>query len=271
MTAGICYVGFSPHFIHLAAVSAYTLRKQHYDGPITILTDVPNYLPALERDGGVTCTMSPIPHRRAVRAPAYYIKSLLPEISPYESTLFLDADTLVDGDISPLLQAESSDAILLAKHPDGRVQDSGRAKQRLESLVERGQLHPSRLKLFITQNAWAINSGMISFTRKLRMPSKRWQDTTLLLDNHVLHDELALQIIYPDYPHVLVGTEYNRLINREPTAKTAIVWHYTNKYIGLGRAAALYCETLTEMWDKDWAGCRGWYEGDIDMLRPFTG
>lgn len=261
---GVCYVGFSPVFLEICSISIFTLRKW-YDGPVTIFTDSADYLPQLAKDGRVNLTAPPTPHSRAKAAPAYYIKSCLPDITPYDSTLFLDADTLIDDDLGPLLQSPKDDTILLAKHPDGRVQDSGRAKARLESAVERGQLHPKRLQKLIDQNAWAINSGMISFTRKLRL-TKRWQELTLLFDNHVLHDELALQLIYPNHPHVLVDGRYNRLINREPHAKDAAVWHYTNKYLGLGRAATLYCETLAEMLDRDWAGCRSWCHHDRELL-----
>lgn len=261
---GVCYVGFSRKYLETVAVSVFTLRKW-FDGPVTVFTDVPDYLPELSKDGRVNLELAPTPHERAKAAPAFYVKSCIPDVSPYDSTLLLDADTLVDGDLGPLLQSPKADTVVLAKHPSGRV-GSGPSQAKVQTAVERGLVHPAQLQRLMKTNPWGINSGVVSFTKRVTL-AKRWQQLTLVFDRHFIHDELALQLIYPYHPHVLVGAEYNRLVICEPTAAKSVIWHYASGYLGLGRAAELWCNSVTEMYDRDWGGTRSWFDGDIELLR----
>src|SRR6185369_5880663 len=91
-------------------VSVWSLRK-HYDGPITIYTTQPE-----SHEIGRLCAADErldIEHRTVAQEPARKNSTFLTKLKilphvPYETTLYLDADTLVVGSPSALFDLEPS-------------------------------------------------------------------------------------------------------------------------------------------------------------------
>lgn len=105
MNRGIVYIATGdPYYLLLTAASIISLRDTGYRGPITVFSD----LPARRlRSLGVHVTKVSPPQN--ARKPSRWVKTQLAKLTPYQQTLFLDADTVVHKPFTLLWNA-------LAKH-----------------------------------------------------------------------------------------------------------------------------------------------------------
>jgi hypothetical protein len=94
MNQGAIYVAFGPEYVSEALVSAASLKRNMPDLPVTLFCDGDVACPYVDqvvraaRDDAFPGCAAKIPHIAA---------------SPYDRTLFLDSDTYVCGDLTPLL------------------------------------------------------------------------------------------------------------------------------------------------------------------------
>ena len=99
-----CATGPNPSSLFQTGFSAASLRR-FYDGPITLLTDFP------PKATTKLCESLRIDVRRLFLGTddpfrSRYLKTQLAQLTPYERTIFLDADTLVLKPIDALFQHE---------------------------------------------------------------------------------------------------------------------------------------------------------------------
>lgn len=241
MTKGVVYVVVGNKHTDLFESSLWTLLK-HWDGGIAVLTD--NVAPLSRFSSVVALIQVPLP---ALKNPAFTIKSWVPRLSPFDQTIFLDADTLVDGDLTPLLPLE--DELVLTCHPKS-TQDS----DRLKLLVTGGYAHPDVISRLIVTKRPSVNTGVFAVPKTSKV-GPEWERVSPLLDTQYSKDETALQLLLGKYPHRWAGTEFNRMPWEEPHTPSAIVWHTILRYYGMGRAAELWANTQVEIARANWCGC----------------
>ena len=74
---------------------------------------------------------------------------------------------------------------------------------------------------------------------------------------HRIADELAMQALYPDYPHVLVTDAWNwsPIYGEEPDPK---IMHSPGNRVTLGQMRQPWLAHFREVWENDIASVRQW-------------
>lgn len=208
------------------AVSLRSLR-QHWQGPVAIVvgcTESHYIAERMARDhawGGLEIVRWDAPRQRNA---GYANKAELPKFSPFQQTAFLDADTLVVGDIEPIFpQAEGE--LVLTQFCEW-VSTGRRIAKRVEAW--RGVAEPDVNRML--RQPWpAINTGVIGFD-KLAPFTLRWRE---LCQRRLafICDEIAMQLLFPDFRHRILPQHYNASPTfspeqwRQPGNTSAVIWH----------------------------------------------
>lgn len=204
MSKGVIYLfmGGSSYAPRLA-ISLFSLR-QYYDGPISILNPNDASRPYAEKIAGderIRATVHPIEPTPARRHAHYVTKANLPKLSPYDESLFIDADTTVHGPMDEMFP--TGPEIVLTQWSNwistGRMM-SGRIR-RWES--QRPDLTaPQLAKPFP-----AVNTGVMGLPRTHAL-YEEW-DRLCRVHPIFIADEVAMQILYPTGDHRLLSDLYN--------------------------------------------------------------
>lgn len=115
MDKGVLYVAVKDKlYVEFCHISIHSLRQSGYTGPICVITDMPE---AKIRDdvGYKIIPQTPYDPIWSSRN----IKTQLHKYTPFETTLFLDCDTLVLNDISSIWKYADSNTLCMSKdyHP----------------------------------------------------------------------------------------------------------------------------------------------------------
>ena len=171
---GVLYLlNWGNSFLTRLAVSLYSLR-QHYDGPATVLGSTGGEVdfPLLEQicnDFGTDLIKFETPGKGRVNS--LPIKARLHELTPYDRTLYLDADTVVRAPIDELFDAIGKHCGLVAvQQADWRC--GGKIRRRLSPYVDAGILSRP------PDNFPAINTGVFGFDRTHEV-FEVWHDTVI--------------------------------------------------------------------------------------------
>jgi hypothetical protein len=254
MTTGIAYLLTSVQLAARLVVSLYTLR-QWYDGPVTVFTTrkESHELGALLSNSELR-----VEHHRIVELPgeswgsSVATKPLIFEQSPYESTLLLDADTMIVGSLTELLEHVGDHELTVTtcglrtdeyNQPaffdnwrslaGGRGDIFGIAKL-LDCLEERPQ--------------WKINSGVVGAHRQAKILAE-WPALSRLGQDLPTPEEVALQLLLLRYPHQVLGWKYNCFPFSHPHAEDVRIFHFC--------ATTHLCHPITQgIWLPVYRECR---------------
>lgn len=92
MKRGVVYIAMgAPEHAAYSAASILSLHDFGYKGPISVFTDLPLYFDKLKREN-VEVVQVNVP--KGFQRPSRWVKTRLAQLSPYEETLYLDADTV---------------------------------------------------------------------------------------------------------------------------------------------------------------------------------
>ena len=194
-----------------AIVSLYSLRK-HWDGPITFYVENPYPKEFDEVLKYFNCT---IVHNE--ERPDYKTlvrKNSLFENPPYDRTLWVDADVIVNGKIDKMFDY-LDDYDFAIPHFAGWISSGNSLTKRINKF--KGIASEHHIKEALNDHP-AINTGVLSF-RKSEKWSKFVRDWTELADKGAkqrifIPDEVACQILYPSMKewgltHFIAPTDYN--------------------------------------------------------------
>lgn len=250
MTRGVIFHTMAVrHFVRLV-VALNELRK-HYDGPVIVYHDdrardsVWKRL-ALEKTFGDIKFLQFIPQNHGQKNSHYATKPLVAKMSPFDETIFFDADTLVVGSIDELWCSNFPD-----DHNDMII-------TQFSTWVSTGNLMSSRIhswekyaksevERMLSSVFPAINTGVYSFKRDT-VALQAWEEMTLRRGTVFMCDELAMQLIFPDYKITVVSDEYNASpIYIERPDEEVKIWHFHGaKHLANEKAIDLWLPCFEE-------------------------
>jgi hypothetical protein len=214
--------------------SLFTLKK-HWQGPIALVTDSE---PPAKIAAELQVIKAEIPPSKS-----WYVgRTYLSDLSPFDRFLSLDSDTLVFGDVSPMIPTDErivvtpwADLLPVDSEYDGRAAQLRRmASVRFYELVDRGIMHPSHYDALLASGVQIANTGVLGLYKGLPF-AEEWRYLSDLmvepLQGRVVDDERALQLLILDgIPHRWETDRYNRLCSeyrrRRPNPDDTVVWHY---------------------------------------------
>ena len=192
---GIVYRLSGVSYAELLAVSLWSLRK-HCDLPATIfVTDGQCALAAnrLADDKRLRCKVELAEMPDVRRHASYVLKPRLTAESPYDQTIFLDADTVVTGPLdelftAPLAITRFCDWVSTGRIISGRIRQWTGLSPMVDGLVERS----------CAVEYPAINTGVFAWHKDFPgLPA--WRRLTREGWKRSFTDELAMQLLFPEW------------------------------------------------------------------------
>jgi hypothetical protein len=234
MSIGVVYLLTNPQLAARLVVSVYSLRKW-YDGPVTVFTTRPESHEIgqlLQKDKRVR-----IEHRTAQETAAHnnFVQAYLTKVdflehSPYDATVFLDADTLVVGRLDELLTCARTAPITATIY--GPLQTHNRYVnhnlqpwKRLLRKHARDKELAALVTRVLTRPQPIVNAGVFAIQKDASMLN-HWRHLSWIGREMPTPEEGALQILLLMYPNHILGAHYNCLPIFASEVCDVRIWHF---------------------------------------------
>jgi hypothetical protein len=222
MNQGLVYYNVGKSVLVRLAVSLYSCRLI-YKGPITILSDLEGFGECLKIAEYFKTDCKLINLKDAPKRQCLLNKCVLHETSPYDITVFLDADTIVLKDFTLLFELAEKHEFVTTKFCNWETHYR-RIKQRIDQW---GQFYPDLIQPAMDYK-YAINTGVFAF-RKDSLLMKDWFDYAIKGYRMFIPDETCCQLIIPKYPHILMESDYNESCKYGKITDKTIIIHFHGK------------------------------------------
>lgn len=229
MSAGVLYYNHGERCLVRLLVSLHTLRR-HYTGPVVIAAE--GTPPEWFRDmaGKLQAELIPAP---ASDEYGLMKKSRIWKVSPFEHTLFLDADTVVRAPVDQLIEWTKEHGCVQTRFNDWHTH-RGRMRKRIE------QWRAVDAKLTDAALAYgkAINTGVQGWTKgDPILPAYEELTARGLAVRGISRktlDEIAMQLLLPHHRHYLAASEWNCGGQHGEGAKAKIIHYHGHKHCRRG-------------------------------------
>lgn len=277
-TRGVIYLlTGKPHAVRLI-VSLWTLRM-FYDGPVTLFTTR-----AESHQIGELCALDrrlAVDHRRLHEAgegknSSFLTKASYFEAAPYEINVHVDCDTLISGDISPLFEVSDERPFVATQFADWRT-TKPLIRRRIAKWLDipERRCAPESYRQIVGQaleDGPAINSGVFSFRHNASILNE-WHRWTNWGRDTFICDEVALQILLPQFPHQILDCRFNCSPVYRAQQIDARIWHFHGrKHLKRDNARELWLPVYDEVCRENVAKVADWTPlGDKKLQRYLKG
>lgn len=261
MTQGVIYYNVGQSCAVRLLVSINSLLK-HYSGPVAILSDgneSHSYCEKIAKATGVEFKKVSF-NITQKRNYAYLAKTRINEVTPYDYSVFLDADTLVVGKIDELFN----------KYPFTIT--------RMSEWSTKGRIISRRIKGWETivpelvepalQYGKAVNTGIYAFKKNAPIFNE-WFTLTLMNIMSFIPDEIACQLLITKYKHLMLDCRFNYSCKHGPDIDDIRIIHYHGRKhcrVGLPFKADQWVASYNEVVDKNIADIKSWTPAGDRML-----
>ncbi len=224
MSKGIIFFNRGTGCLVRMLVSIHSLRT-HYSGAIAVVHEgsLPAWFKSITESFKVSLVGIPESRDQILLA-----KSKVWKHTPFEHTMFLDADTIVRAPVDEFLDWIVKYGAVLTKFNDWHTH-RGRMRRRIEQWSKVApELVPDALKY-----GWAINTGIQGWTKgNPILPA--YEETTARGNvrgiGKKMLDEIAMQLLLPKFKHHLAGQEWNCGCIHSDGSKARIVHYHGHKH-----------------------------------------
>lgn len=236
MQRGVLYLMSGISSIDQLVVSIWSLRK-HWEGNIAVAMtpDCSKAMKPVMEDKRLEFSVLETERLGIERHDHWIAKSCTYLQTPFEETIYMDADTIVKGDITPLfgrfnVSYVGSDDNPVRINQQRRHQFAGSLRKSLKNrLHEAGLPFKQLIDRMLKLNMPIINNGVMGFHKDHPVLHSLYF-LGRMVPEHRLHDELAIQLLAPDIDGLkFLPEKYNHLVRYGQDLKGAIVQHYHNK------------------------------------------
>jgi len=240
MSQGITFFNFGGGCMVRLLVALHSLRD-HYKGPVTLqLAKGDEFndraLPDLEAVADIQWFDL---QRLASRNLKSVIKPTLFKLSPYDSTLMLDGDLLVQRDPSPLLEKINEHGFLVTHFSTWHC-DGGRMSKRVQRCEQ--FLSQNELKTLYSHKhkVPAVNIGVMGWDKTAVSVLEAWERMTMNLAGQHIADEVACQCTFPFFDHWVADETWNSscLYGVQRPKDAAILHYHGNKHTRIDRPSS---------------------------------
>jgi len=222
MKNGILYFNTGRSCLIRLIVSLYTLR-QHYKGVAALIyTDKiePEYSSIikefnLELIKGEEASIG--------KNKTLLEKCLLYKKTPFENSIFLDADTIVFSDPSELFDLAFTNEFVVTRFSNWLVR--GLIAERVLAWKE---IFPEQVKIILEKEGPAFNTGVFAFNKQSKF-CKEWYKFALQGRTTYIPDEISCQMFLLHYPHIIVEDSFNASCKYPNPSGVIKIMHFHGK------------------------------------------
>jgi hypothetical protein len=198
----------------------------------------------------------------------YHAKTQLLDYAPFEACAFIDSDTVIVGPLDDLWP-RAADEIVLTARSNG-ISAKVKMRLRMKWWLDAAPQLAARMAKRVTP--WPpINTGIMAFGPEVDSFVRRWQEIALLKPELHSVDEMAAQLICPDFPVRFLGPEFNGNIS-EDFAKQVRIWHGPRgQFWRNARGAQFWRPFFARALDHDFGNIRQLLPLSRWMLKFFRG
>ncbi len=266
MKHGVLYVLTGTKLAARLVVALATLRK-HFSGPVAIVSgdaEAAEICERIAKDQRLDAMHIPItPPQEITKHRGFVLKTLVHQFTPFETTLFIDCDTIVRGSLAELFSLPTPQHILVTQFCNWSTY-RGPIRRRIKAWRD---ICPELIKPALRFGA-AINTGVFSFTSQSQIFTK-WFEIASLGQHHFIPDEVALQLLIPSFPHVLADQRFNcsPKYGTPLDPETRIVHFHGRKHVG--QYGDLWIAAYNDAIEHNLANIQSWTPGTDVRLRAY--
>lgn len=259
MRTGIVYQLSGNWTATLCVVSLWSLR-QHYDGPVSLLItdECMDVGKAIAADKRLRVELIPTTRPTDGKRPHWVAKTFTYLQSPYDYSIYIDSDTVIHADPSPLFGD-----LVLTKVNELRILDNHQYPKSVRHQFRKFRKHGPIMERMIDNcyaaNRYCVNNGVWGFAKEHRL---LWELHHLCvgLREERMHDEIAMQLCLPRYHDIKwMDGRWNALVAYEKQWGDRKIAHYHHKYYAnIARGRESFTPVLRDAIDNNVAGLRDW-------------
>jgi len=250
MTRGVVYLIYGPKVAERLVVSLWSLRT-FWDGEVCVLCSTDEEA-AILRPAAIDLDVDllRIESEKGTH-PHWLAKARVPELSPFNETIYIDADTFVTGPIEELF----GHPLTLTSHL-GWTAGRGKTRKRILRFAD---LNDPWVDLMIDgqfrEDRPAVNGGVLAF-QKSNTDLSQWYDLTCRMAGHPLSEQSALQVLTSVLPHRWADERFNRMPGIGKATADVRIWHfYGNRHC---RRDSLWLDAFHDALRHNIGGLRDW-------------
>jgi hypothetical protein len=264
---GVLYYLRGGRHANVLVVSLASLRN-HWQGPVCLLCGDDEAVSLAKRiaaDPRLTdnFSWSAFKGDEGKRGTGYSTKTLLTGLSPFDETLFIDADTLVVGDLGELWPTHGE--VVLTQFASW-VSNGPRISGRLAKWLEHAPDEVYRMSQYAYP---AINTGVMAWRGDAGAFGRAWREMTMRNVGFIV-DELACQLIYPDHDCRVLDDRFNAspIHSERGGGRDVRIWHgHGSKFIKRDAGWELWEPYYRAACELNLAGIADWTPGGDKHLK----
>lgn len=243
MTRGVLFFNHGTRCLPRLLVALMTLRR-HYAGDVAVAVegDPPAPFPEMIEALGARLVPAPVSHEFGLVK-----KSRIWRVSPFDITLFLDADTVVLAPVDELMEATAKHGLVVTRFHDWRT--NGR---KMRARIEQWRKVDPEAVTAALKYEWAVNTGVQGWRKGYEALPAYEEMTAKGLAAGVGRktlDEVAMQLVVPKFGHYLAGSEWNVGPIHGSIEGAKLLHYHGHKHAREGVAAC-------DLWKREfWALC----------------
>lgn len=261
MNDGIVYM-FTGNKHAVAAAVAIKSARQWWDGGITIFCDetAKQFAEPIALDAG--CEVGVFRPVNLRRNSGFFNKTLVPQMTPYGTTLQLDLDTLVVGRVDQLMEVAAPDKFLVTQFADwvstGRI-----ISKRIRKWEE---ACPELVAAKIEHPGPALNTGVVAYGKDSWVAKHVWHEVAKLNKGVIWGDEQAADLMLGQPQWAEYMPVYSDSWNASPIYSSGdgvVIWHgHGSKFWKRQRGVEVWYPHFRKAWDENFGGIRDWWRWD---------
>jgi hypothetical protein len=258
---GVIYYNTGTTCVVRMLVSIFTLRK-FYNGEIAIISDgdiSTTLCNNLSKDLNVY--VLPIKVERYKSNHHFMVKTMLYKYTPFEQNIYMDADTLIVGNIDELLKVNGFFVTPISNwrptHPQirKRIMDW---RSKWPRLIGKAMLYPR-----------AINTGVFGFNINDKIIHD-WHKYASRGSDLFIPDEISMQLMLPIYEHKLLDSKFNCSCAHDVVNSDTRIIHYHGKKHCDPKYGTLWLDVYREVLDNNICGVKDWSPAGDNKIPKFT-
>ena len=227
---GVLYWNSGTKLLTRLYVSLGSLREI-YDGPITLLlSNIPEEFVDILKKHDFNTKVIDVPqgHKQAL-----LIKAKLNEYTPYDTTVFIDCDTIILKPFDELFEWAEEHKFVVTAFSTWNVK-RGAIARRVAAWYKHKVVNQEQFNAAVEYPA-GINIGVMAFQKDASI-YQEWYDLAERGLNVFIPDEVSCQILLPKHQHFLAPPEFNSSCRYSPvTDDTRIIHYHGRKHCRLRR------------------------------------